>query len=397
MKKVLTAVAFCAMATVGSMSSFTASAAIEEGQLTVWIGGDKGYTGLAEVGKRFEEDTGIKVTVEYPNDLPAKYSQLAASGDGPDIVMWAHDRFGSYAQAGLLAEVTPSKEFQNKFYDFTWDAVKYKGKLVGYPVSVEALSLIYNKDLVKKPLENWEDIYALDKELQKKNKHALMWHFKETYFSWPVMAATGGYIFKQTASGYDVKNTGINNAGARRGLQFMTDLAKNGVVPQDADYSISDSKFNKGEIAMTINGPWAFENYKKSGINYGVALLPKLDGKRSKALVGVLSAGINAASPNKDLAVEFIENYLLTDSGLETINNDKPIGGSALKSFQKKLDADPNIKALMANAKNGEVMPNVSEMAGFWAAAKSAIVNAITGKQSVDAALSDAEKRILNN
>lgn len=396
MKKVLTTAAFCTMAALGTMSSFTANAAIEEGQLTVWIGGDKGYNGLAEVGKKFEEETGVKVTVEHPNGLPDKFPQLAASGDGPDIVIWAHDRFGTYAQAGLLSEVKPSKEFKEKLYDFTWDAVKYKGKTVGYPISVEALSLIYNKDLVKAPLENWEDIYAVDKEQQKNGKRALMWHFKETYFSWPVMAATGGYVFKQTPEGYDVNDTGIDDAGAKRGLQFMADLAKNGVVPQDADYSISDSKFNKGEIAMTINGPWAFENYKKSGINYGVALLPKLDGQRSKAMVGVLSAGINSASPNQDLAVEFLEQFLITDAGLETVNGDKPLGGVALKSYQEKLDADPNIKAVMANAQNGVPMPNVAEMGAFWPAAKSAIVNAITGKQSVDAALADAKKRILN-
>ena len=395
MKKVLTAAAFCTMAAIGTMSSFTASAAIEEGQLTVWIGGDKGYNGLAEVGKKFEEDTGIKVTVEYPNGLPDKFPQLAASGDGPDIVIWAHDRFGSYAQAGLLTEVKPSDDYKSKFYDFTWDAVKYKGKIVGYPISVEAISLIYNKALVKQPLENWEDLADLDKEMQKQGKKGLMWHFKETYFSWPVMAATGGYVFKKTAEGYDVKDTGVDDAGAKRGLQFMVDLAEKGIVPQDADYSISDAKFNKGEIAMTINGPWAFENYKKSGIDYGVALLPKLDGQRSKALVGVLSAGINAASPNQDFAVEFLENYLLTDSGLEAVNSDKPLGGAALKSYQEKLDADPNIKAVMANAQNGEVMPNVAEMGAFWPAAKSAIVNSITGKQSVDAALADAKKRIL--
>lgn len=35
-------------------------AAIQEGQLTIWMSGDKGYKGMAEVGKRFEADTGIR-------------------------------------------------------------------------------------------------------------------------------------------------------------------------------------------------------------------------------------------------------------------------------------------------------------------------------------------------
>ncbi len=102
----------------------------------------------------------------------------------------------------------------------------------------------------------------------------------------------------------------------------------------DTDYSIAEAAFNKGETAMTINGPWAWTNIDKSKINYGVTLLPTFKGKPSKPFVGVLSAGINAASPNKELAKEFLKNYLLTDQGLDEVNKDKPLGAVALKSFR---------------------------------------------------------------
>ena len=105
------------------MFSASALAKIEEGKLVIWINGDKGYNGLAEVGKKFEKDTGIKVSVEHPDKLEEKFPQVAATGDGPDIIFWAHDRFGGYAQSGLLAEITPDKAFQDKLYPFTWDAV----------------------------------------------------------------------------------------------------------------------------------------------------------------------------------------------------------------------------------------------------------------------------------
>ncbi len=74
------------------MFSASALAKIEEGKLVIWINGDKGYNGLAEVGKKFEKDTGIKVTVEHPDKLEEKFPQVAATGDGPDIIFWAHDR-----------------------------------------------------------------------------------------------------------------------------------------------------------------------------------------------------------------------------------------------------------------------------------------------------------------
>ena len=77
----------------------------------------------------------------------------------------------------------------------------------------------------------------------------------------------------------------------------------------------------------------------------------------------MLSAGINAASPNKELAKEFLENYLLTDQGLDEVNKDKPLGAVALKSFQDQLAKDPRIAATMDNAQKGEIMPNIPQMA----------------------------------
>lgn len=374
--------------------SASAAAKIEEGKLVIWINGDKGYNGLAEVGKKFEQDTGIKVTVEHPDKMEEKYPQVAATGDGPDIIFWAHDRFGGYAQSGLLAEITPDKTFQEKIFPFTWDAVRYNGKLIGYPISVEALSLIYNKDLLPNPPKSWEELPALDKQMRAKGKSAIMFNLQEPYFTWPLMAAGGAYAYKSVDGRYDVKDLGIDNAGAKAGLQFLLDRVKAKQLNADTDYSIAEAAFNKGETAMTINGPWAWTNIDKSGINYGVTLLPTLKNQPSKPFVGVLSAGINAASPNKELAKEFLENYLLTDAGLNAVNKDKPLGAVALKSFQQTLEKDPRIAATMANARNGEVMPNIPQMAAFWYAMRTATLNALGGRQSVDAALKDAQTRL---
>ncbi|CAK6501189.1 Maltose/maltodextrin-binding periplasmic protein (plasmid) [Pantoea sp. Nvir] len=385
---------FALSALTAMLFSASAIAKIEEGKLVIWINGDKGYNGLAEVGKKFEQDTGIKVTVEHPDKMEEKYPQVAATGDGPDIIFWAHDRFGGYAQSGLLAEVSPDKSFQDKLFPFTWDAVRFNGKLIGYPVSVESLSLIYNKDLLPNPPKSWEEMAAVDKQLRAKGKSAIMFNLQEPYFTWPLLAAGGAYAFKKSDSGYDVKDTGVDNAGAKAGMQFLVDQVKAKTLNADTDYSIAEAAFNKGQTAMTINGPWAWSNIDKSGINYGVTLLPTLNGKPSKTFVGVLSAGINAASPNKELAKEFLENYLLTDAGLDAVNKDKPLGAVTLKSFQQTLEKDERIAATMNNARSGDIMPNIPQMAAFWYAMRTATLNALSGRQSVDAALKDAQARL---
>ena len=387
-------VKFTLTAVAGLVMSSAVMAKMTEGKLVIWINGDKGYNGLAEVGKKFEKETGVSVLVEHPDRLEEKFTQVASTGDGPDIILWAHDRFGGYAQAGLLAELSPSKEFKDKFVDFAWDAENYNGKIIGYPVAIEALSLIYNKDLLPTPPKSWEEIVELDKKFKAEKKNAIMWNLAEPYFTWPVVASNGGYVFKFADGKYNTTDIGVNNERSQKGLPFVVDMVKHQVINADMDYAIAEASFNKGETALTINGPWSWGNIEKSKINYGVAVLPTLNGKPSKAFVGVLSAGINSASPNKDLAVEFIENYLLTDEGLDQVNKDKPLGAVALKSYQDKLAKDPRIAATMENAKNGEIMPNIPQIVAFWYAEKSAISNAVSGRQTVKQALDDARARI---
>lgn len=370
-------------------------AKIEEGNLVIWMSSDKGYAGVAKVGERFYNDTGIKVTVEYPDKLEEKFPQAAAIGEGPDIIIWAHDRFGGYAQTGLLAEINPDNSFLDKFYRFAWDSERYNGKLIAYPIAIETLSLIYNKDIIATPPKTWEEIPALDDSLKLKGKSALMFNLREPYFVWPLLAAEGGCSFKFEDGKYDVNDVGIYKPGTVSGLTLLVNFIKNNHMSADTDYPISEAAFNKGETAMTISGPWAWSNLDKSKINYGVSVLPSFKGKPSKPFVGVLSAGINAASPNKELAKEFLENYLLTIEGLETVNKDRLLGASALKSYQERLEKDPRIAATLENASLGEVMPNISQMSAFWYATRTAIINATSGRQTVDAALKDAQQRVL--
>ncbi|WP_432467922.1 maltose/maltodextrin ABC transporter substrate-binding protein MalE [Agarivorans sp. Z349TD_8] len=391
MKKTILASAI-AVASLGMVSN--AFAAIEEGQLTIWINGDKGYNGLAEVGKRFEADTGIKVSVAHPDDAPGKFQQAASTGSGPDIFLWPHDRFGDWVDAGLLAELKPSAEKKAAIEDFAWNAVTINGKVYGYPISIESIGLIYNKDLVPTPPKTWEEIPALDAQLQKDGKHAILWDYNNTYFSWPILAANGGYIFKFENGAYDVKDTGVANAGAKMGAKVIKDLIDGGQMPKGADYGVMDSAFNKGEVAMMINGPWAWDNLDKSGINYGVTYIPTVNGQKAKPMVGVLAGAINAASPNADLAVEFLENYLVTDEGLKTVNDDVPLGAVALKSFMKQLAGDPRIAATFANAEDGEPMPNVAAMGKFWSAMATSLTNITSGRQPIDKALDAAARRI---
>ena len=92
------------------------------------------------------------------------------------------------------------------------------GKTYGYPVAVEAVSLIYNKDLLPNPPKTFEEIAKIDEEL-KKMASAPSWGLATPPLQLPWWLPTVLRIaLKKTATGYDVKDTGVNNAGAKAGV-----------------------------------------------------------------------------------------------------------------------------------------------------------------------------------
>jgi maltose/maltodextrin transport system substrate-binding protein len=369
--------------------------ASEKGKLLVWINGDKAYTGLQKVGDQFTKKTGIKVIVEHPEDAPGKFQQAAEEGKGPDIWIWAHDRVGEWANSGVINTVNPSPKVVKDLEPMALKAFTINGKVWGYPIAIEAVSLIYNKALVPNPPKTFEEIFALDAKLAKQGKKAILWDYNNTYFTWPLLGANGGYAFKQNPDGtYKGKDTGVNNEGALIGARMLNKLVKEGVMPKGATYADMEAGMAQGKLAMMISGPWAWENVAKAKINYGVAVIPTINGKKAAPFVGVTGAMITKASKNVNEAKEFIENYMLSVDGLETMNKDVPLGTPASKAAYTKMKGNPKIQVSQASAQAGTVMPNNPEMGRFWASMVSALTNMTEGRQSPEDALNAAAKRI---
>jgi maltose/maltodextrin transport system substrate-binding protein len=378
--------------------SATSAFAWAEGELLVWINKDKGYRGLVELGDRFAKNLHVSVKVETPDNLTAKFQSAARSGQGPDIVIWAHDRIGEWAEAGFLRPLQITDEFKRDFIPMSFDAVTYNDRIWGYPLALEAISLIYNKKYVTgNPPAQLSQIPPFATQLRAKNPNVipLMWDYNTPYFSWPFLASAGGYPFRKTANGYDVSDIGVNNAGAVLGLEAIVDLIHLGVVPRGASYSVTDQKMNAGELAMMISGPWAWASLQKSGIDFGVASLPGVAGNPGRPFVGVLSALVNKSTPNVDLVRQFIEKYVDTPDGLKSLNADVPLGVPALKTLMDEMAAtNPLIKVTSENVQNGVLMPNIPQIGKFWSAMAAAFQIATNGQASAQAALDDARRNM---
>jgi len=380
----------------GALLGQPAAQAAPPQRLLVWINGDKGYNGLQKVGDAFTAVSGVPVVVQHPEGAPDKFQAAAGAGKGPDIFCWPHDRVGEWAKSGLIVPVHPPRRVREAIDDSAWKAFGYQGKTWGYPLAIEAVGLIVNRALVPQPPATFEEIFALDKQLQARGVRAILWDYNKSFFSWALIAGPGGYVFGRNAQGeYDPRQVGVNSPGALQGVQMLDRLLQEGLMPRGARYSDMEAQFASGKVAMMISGPWAWDNVTKSKIDFTVASVPSIGGKPSRPFVGVLGCMITAPSRQKDIAREFIENHLLKVESLKTISADVPLGTPANKAYFAELAADPRIRATMDNARAGEPIPNIPETGRFFPAMDAALEAITTGRQAPKAALDGAAARML--
>jgi maltose/maltodextrin transport system substrate-binding protein len=369
-----------------------------DGELLIWISDNRAYHALGDLGKTFEKDVGVPVKVETQEEITEKFQAAAQSGKGPDIFFWAHDRIGEWADAGLIKPLEVKDDFKAGFIPMSWEAVTHDKQIWGYPISLEAVSLIYNKKFVTgTPPAQLSELSAFNQDLKAKNPKviAIMWDYNTPYFSWPFLASAGAYPFKKSADGYDLKDIGVDNPGALQGLQAIVDLMKEGIMPKGATQAVMDQKMSSGQLAMMVNGPWDWANLHKSGVDFGLAPIPGVGGNPGRPFVGVQTALLNRSTPNVDLAVQFLEKYVCTVDGMKAMDADAPLGVPALKSLCDEMTAqNPLIKATYENCQNGTVMPNIPQMGKFWSSMKAAFEIATNGGATPQVALQDAKKNM---
>jgi hypothetical protein len=104
--------------------------------------------------------SGVPVVVQHPEGAPDKFQAAAGAGKGPDIFCWPHDRAGEWAKSGLIVPSSPGRPCATRSRTRPGRPSPTQGKVWGYPLSIEAIGLIYNKALVKTPPATFDEVIA---------------------------------------------------------------------------------------------------------------------------------------------------------------------------------------------------------------------------------------------
>ena len=371
------------------------------GQLNVWEDIKKS-AGIKDAISDFEKQYDVKVNVQempYAQQLE-KLRLDGPAGIGPDVLVIPNDQLGGAVVQGLLSPLDLSAEKVDAFTPSSINAFRMDNVLYGVPKAVETLVLIYNKDLIDKPLDSLQAWYDYSKAQRAQNKYGLLAKFDQIYYSWGVIGPMGGYIFgKNDKGGFNPLDVGINKPGAVEAVTFLKKFYADGVFPTgiigDNGLNAIDSLFTEKKAAAVINGPWAFQPYEAAGINYGVVPLPNLpDGKPMSSFLGVKGYVVSTWSKDKALAQQFID-FINQPQYVKT----RYIATREIPA-QKAMIDDPLIKndekasAVAVQAARATAMPGIAEMGEVWGPSNAALELSLTGKQDPKAALDGAEKQI---
>src|SRR5260370_86348 len=175
------------------------------GQLLIWMDSDRA-SAMQMVANKFEEDYGVPVRIETPEKITDSFPLAAQAGKGPDIVIWAHDKVGEWADSGIIAPIEVTAGYKQQFYPMAGDAVRHHKQLWGYPISLEAIGLIHNEKLTSgAPPTQIGDFIPFHRKLKSEHPemNSILWDYSSPYYSWGILASGGGYIFGKTTDGYD--------------------------------------------------------------------------------------------------------------------------------------------------------------------------------------------------
>ncbi len=337
-------------------------------QLLIWADQDRA-TVIEDLGATFSDEYGVDLVVQQMafGDIRDQLRIAGPAGEGPDVIIGAHDWLGELVTNGLLAPV----DLGDKEADFAPAAIaalKWDGQLYGVPYAIENIGFFYNTDLVETPPTTWQEVLDMSKQIQADGKaqYGYIRQEGDPYHFFPIQTAFGGYIFGLTDTGdYNAEDVGVDNAGSVAALQFIQGMIKDSLIPTGLDGHAAETLFMDGEAAMYITGPWNIQTFTEAGMPFAIAPIPAgPDGDPGRPFLGVQAFMVSAFAQNPLLAQAFLTEFVGSQD-VQYALYQKGNRAPALFSAQEMID-DPLQAALGEAGAVGQAMPAIPAMAAVW-------------------------------
>lgn len=370
-------------------------------KLLVWEDDDKGPA-LEDAAEKFEEEYGIEIEYQEYNITEIE-ENLALDGNtdaAPDVVTLPHDRIGSTVVKGYISPLEVGDDVLTQYTTSSVESMEYDGQLYGLPKATETPVFIYNKDLMSEAPETMEDMYELSKEAVEEGDYGFLAIWDDFYHAHGIFEGFGGYVF---GDDNDVTDIGLDNDGAVEALEYIGKWYNEGLFPSGIIGETSNDQMNglftEGNTLAVQNGPWAFNDYRDSGIDIGIAPMPKLpSGEPVGTYMGVKGWFVTSFSDNQEWAqkfVEFISNEENAQVRYELTGEIPPL--ASLLEDEEWVSENEGAAAVMEQSKDAIAMPSVPEIDEVWDPMTTAVQAVATDKGDPESALEQAVQLIKEN
>lgn len=372
------------------------------GTITIWHNWQGSYLDAKKAifDAYMKKYPNVTINLVHKDDVQAAVTTGVPAGQGPDIIAWVDDVVGKFVKLEVIKPIDGLDGVDMNYMNANFskpavDADTFEGKIYGMPETVEAITMIYNKDLINADQlpKTTDALYAFAKDwrLTHPDTYGVVWNTRtDAYFNAPWVYGFGGFYVKADGT------VGLTSQGSKDGFNYISSFR--GLIPASVDYGVADTLFKEKKAAVIINGPWSIADYAKAGINYGLAVLPTTkSGKPAQPFVGVKTLMVAATAQNPALAVDVIKWFDNKDNEVAQALANKEIPANKLALADSQVQAVADIKGFGAQISNGTPLPNTPYMTALWDPVAKALEAIWTGRQTVDAALSDAQTAAQNN
>lgn len=350
---------------------------------------------LDAIEASFEKEYGVELLIEEVGfgNIRSNFLIAGPAGEGPDIIVGAHDWLGELVASGLLSPI----DLGDKVGDFTpasIDAFSYDGELYGLPNATENVAFFINTDLVPECPATWTDVYNISADLHKADakQYGFVRMEGDPYHFYPIQTAFGGYVFGRDAAGaYDSTQVGVGDPGSIAAAKWWERMVKEGLQPPAVTWDIQHEMFEAGTSAMQITGPWSTQRTVDSGIPFQICNLPS-ETSEGKPFLGAQGFMVSAFSRDPLLAQIFLTEFVATPEVMQAFYDTDPRPPAYLPVLDK-VD-DEYIKAFGQAGVNADPMPAIPEMSSVWEAWGNAIVLVAQGADTAENAFTTAQQQI---
>ncbi|GAA4891662.1 maltose/maltodextrin ABC transporter substrate-binding protein MalE [Tessaracoccus lubricantis] len=347
------------------------------GTLTIWVDETR-IDGFKALGEAFQSSTGVTLdVVQKPSqDIKTDFIAQAPTGQGPDLIVGAHDWTGDLVKNGVISPVELGDK-ADAFSEVSLRAFTNGGQAYGVPYAVENIALVRNNAMVQDTPATFDELIAQGKAAEGAEFPIVIQQGPDgdAYHLYPIQTSFGASVFKTDANGDYTAELGMEGPEGLAFAEYLKKLADEGVVSVAMGGDQAKQAFLDGKTPYMITGPWWTTEFTAADMDISVLPVPSAGGQPSAPFVGVQGVFLSSQSENAILAGQFID-YMATKEAQDKLFET----GGRLPALTESADAvsDEILAGFGEAGKDGQPMPAIPEMGAvwqFWGGAEVSIIN----------------------